>query len=118
MRGGSMPSGAPTSGSTGRLAAGTRRVPGGGAKTSTVAAESNHERDADAGRRDDGDDLDADVRPELDCRSGIVPRDVVRDDGGDDAAIADPDVVAAPASRRPGRRGAALAADGSLRSRL
>src|SRR6266496_3790489 len=52
------------------------------------------------------DEHDADVRTHMARRRGVVPGHVGRDDGGDDAAVLDPDAVALPPSRpRLGDRG-------------
>src|SRR5215831_2478905 len=55
-------------------------------------------RDADARRLDDVDGVDADAWTDLAGRCGVVPRYVGSDDGGDDAAVLGPDVVALPPS--------------------
>src|SRR6185437_6428203 len=113
MRAGWMASGACISGSTALPGDATRKDPGGCATTSTVRAESSHGCDAD-GRRDDVDGLDADVRPELDRRRGIVPCHVDGHDGSDDAAVTGPDVAALPAI---GGQGAGVAAGVADRTR-
>jgi predicted dithiol-disulfide oxidoreductase (DUF899 family) len=53
-------------------------------------------RDADARRLDDVDGMDADARTDVAWRRGVVPWDVDRDDGGDDAAVPGPDASALP----------------------
>src|SRR5437868_4068701 len=53
-------------------------------------------RDADARRLDDVDGLDADDRPVVARRRGVLPRYVGRDDDGDDAAVFGPDAAALP----------------------
>src|SRR5256885_16179827 len=51
-------------------------------------------RDADAWRLDNVDGMDADARTDVARRYGRVPRYVDGDDGGNDAAVSDPDAVA------------------------
>src|SRR6187455_2415483 len=62
----------------------TSRASGGGATTSTRGQ--CRDGDADAGRLDDVDDVDADAGPDVARRRRLVPRHVGGDDGGDDAA--------------------------------
>jgi hypothetical protein len=62
-------------------------------------------RDADARRLDDVDGVDADARTDVGRRRGGVLWHVGRDDGGDDAAVLNPDVVALPQCRRLAKRG-------------
>ena len=63
-------------------------------------------RDADAGRLDDVDGVDADARTDVARRGGVVPRHVGRDDGGDDAAVPGAHAAALPPrSRRSASRG-------------
>jgi len=74
-------------------------------------------RDVDARRLDDVDGVDADARTDVAWCRGVVPRHVGRDDGGDDAAVPDPDAVALSSGRRrhrpdAPRRAAALVAAG------
>ena len=80
-----------------RLGAALRRQRGGDDRL--VRVHVGDGRDADARRLDDVDGVDADARPDVARRRGVVPRHVGRDDGGDDAAVAGPDAVALP--RRP-----------------
>ena len=61
-------------------------------------------RDADAGRLDDVDGVDADARTDVARRGGVVPRHVGRDDGGDDAAVPGAHAAALPPGRRQDRR--------------
>src|ERR1700694_643059 len=68
-------------------------------------------RDADAGRLDDVDGVDADARTDVARRRGVVPLHVGRDDGGDDAAVLGPDAVALPPGRWQTRRDAPQSAD-------
>ena len=78
-----------------------------GADNCVVRAHAGDAWDADAGRLDDVDGLDANAGTNVDPSRCIVPRDVDRDDGGDDAAVADADAVAlrqiATGKSRPGR---------------
>src|SRR6478752_4190715 len=105
-------SGACTSGWTAHPRGVTRRASGGAATTSTTSAEgAGGGRDADAGRLDDVDVLDADVRADVARRRGVVPRHVGRDDGGDDAAVFGPDAVALPRGGWQDRRDAPGSAD-------
>src|SRR5437764_15048958 len=75
-------SGACTSGSTARPGGATGRGSGGAAMTSTTR-----------------DEHDAAVRTDMARRGGGVPCHVDRDDGGDDAPIPGPGVVALPPGR-------------------
>src|SRR5438128_6081153 len=68
-------------------------------------------RDADARRLDDVDDVDADARTDVARRRGVVPWHVGGDDGGDDAAVPDPDGLALPPGRWQARRNAPRSAD-------
>src|SRR2546422_10971044 len=74
--------GACTNGSTARPRGARRRASGGAAMTSTTR-----------------DEHDADVRTDMARRGGVVPCHVGRDDGGDDATIPGPSVVALPPGR-------------------
>src|SRR5581483_6880928 len=67
--------------------------------------------DADAGRLLDVDTVDADARTDVAGRRGVIPRHVCCDDGGNDVAVPDPDVVALPPGRWRNRRGAPRPAD-------
>src|SRR2546426_2529351 len=126
-----MASGACTSGSTAHPGGATRRECGGAAMTSTTRAERNRDgRDSDARRLDDVDGVDADARTDVARRRDVVPRHVGHDDGGDDAAVPDPNVVAlSPGSWRDRRdapwsanhareRGILLRLDGVRNGRL
>src|SRR4030095_16267328 len=55
---------------------------------------------ADARWLDDVDGMDADARADMVRRRRVLPRHVVRDDGGDDAAIPGPNAVSLPSGRR------------------
>src|SRR5215469_14774054 len=101
MAGDSMVSGGCISGSTVPRWDAMRKDPGGCGTMSTASAEVSHGHDADA-LRDDVAGVAADVRPELDRRRGRVCRHVERHDGGDDAAIGRPQVVALPPGCRHG----------------
>jgi len=57
-------------------------------------------RDADAGRLDDVDGVDADARTVVARGRGVVHRHVGRDDGSDDVAVVSANVV----GLTPGRR--------------
>src|SRR5436309_11767571 len=92
-------SGACTSGSTAPPRGATRQASGGAATTST-RGEKSHGRDADARRLVHVDDVDANAWADLARCRGVVPRHVVRHDGGDDAAVLGPDAVALPPGRR------------------
>src|SRR2546428_3606583 len=99
-------SGPCTSGSTAHPRGATRRACGGAATTSTTR-----------------DERDVDVRTDMARRGGVVPCHVGRDDGGDDAAVSDPDAVALPSGRprladRARRRGLLLRLDGVRNGRL
>src|SRR5438552_4276090 len=114
-----MASGACTSGSIARPMGATRRECGGAAMTSTPRAERNRDgRDADARRLDNVDAMDADARADLARRRGIFPRRVGRNDGGDDAAVPDADVVALPPGTFPDRRDAPWSAHHARGRRL
>src|SRR5712691_312682 len=56
-------------------------------------------RDGDARRLDDVDGVDADARPDVAGRRGVVPGHVGRDDGSDDASISGANAVALSPSR-------------------
>src|SRR6185312_12473768 len=73
---------------------------------------------ADARRRGDVDGMDADVRTGLGRCCCVLSRDVDRDDGGNDAAIVDPDAVVVPPIRRPGGQVTRLSAGCPRRGRL
>src|ERR671918_1262198 len=59
-----------------------------------VRAHVGDGRDADARRLGDVDGVDADAWTDVARCRGVVPRHVGRDDGGDDAAVPGPHVVA------------------------
>src|SRR5437867_11965765 len=56
-------------------------------------------RDADARRLDDVDGVDADAWTDMARRRGVVPWQVGRDDGGDDAAVLGPNAGALASGR-------------------
>ena len=66
--------------------------------------EDSYERDADARWLDDVDGVDADAWPDVARRRSVLSRHVDRHDGGDDAAVADPDAATLSPGRRPDRR--------------
>src|SRR5206468_13019696 len=72
-------------------------------------------RDADAGRLDHVDGVDADARADVARRRGVVPRHVGRDDAGDDAAVLDANVVALPPGGWQDRRDPPRSADALVR---
>src|ERR1700732_1002568 len=92
-----------------RLSAALRRQRGGDDRL--VRVHVGDGRDADARRLDDVDGVDADARTDVVRRRGVVPRHVGRDDGGDDAAVPDPDALALPPGRWQDRRHAPGSAD-------
>jgi hypothetical protein len=61
-----------------------------------VLVDASDGNNANAGRLDDVDGLDAKAGTELALRRSFVPRHVDRDDGRDDAAVPGSDVVALP----------------------
>src|ERR1700674_1080422 len=63
-------------------------------------------RDADARRLDDVDGVDANARTDVARRRGVVPWNVGRDDGGDDAAVLGPHARALPPGDWHDKRGA------------
>src|ERR1700733_11464236 len=105
-----MDCGARTSGSTVPPWGVTRRVSGGTVTTSTASVETSYEH-AHARRWNDVDDVDADARTNVAGRRGVLHGHVGRNDGSDDAAGVDADVVAVSPDRggderRVDRRGA------------
>src|SRR5436190_23935307 len=80
-----------------RLGAALRRQRGGDDRL--VRVHVGDGRDANARRRDDVDGMDADARTVVARYSCVVPWDVDRDDGGDDAAVPGSNAVALPRSR-------------------
>src|SRR5882672_2133928 len=80
-----------------RLGAALRRQRG--ADDRLVRVDVGDGRVVDARWLDDVDGMDADARTDVARRSGVVPRHVGRDDGGDDAAVLAPNAVALPPGR-------------------
>src|SRR6202521_179365 len=132
-RAASTASGACTSGSIALRSVATKKASGGGGTTSTqrddisasfrrqrgtalcrqhgsddhlVRVHVGDGRDGDARRLDDVDGVDADARADGARRRGVVPWNVGRDDGGDDAAVLGPHARALPPGDWHDKRGA------------
>src|SRR6187399_945939 len=110
------PSGACTSGSIELPKGATSRASGGAATTSTRGER--RDRDVDAGRLDDVDDVDAAAGPDVARRRRRVPEHVGADDGGDDAAVARAHAVALPPGGGPRRPGTSRRTDRAGRAGL